>query len=139
MNNNKKSNTKFIIVIAAVVLIVGLIAFKYNKSAPTSQNYTSEISKKAGIETYYSFTGDIESKDEKQIVADKMIKIKELRVREGDVVQVGDVLYTVDISDMDANLKQAEASVELAQINYDNAKGGMAEQQLIQLEAAVSS
>ena len=33
MNNNKKSNAKFIIVIAAVVLIVGLIAFKYNKSA----------------------------------------------------------------------------------------------------------
>lgn len=138
MNKNKKSKTKYIIIIAAVVL-VGLIVFNSNKSAPTSQNYTSETSKKTNIETYYSFTGNIQSKDEKQIIADKMIKIKELRVKEGDIVHVGDVLYTVDISDMDANLKQAAASVELAQINYNNAKDGMADQQLIQLEAAVSS
>ena len=139
MNKNKKSNTKLIIFIVAAVLIVGLIVFNRNKSVPTSQNYTSEISKKADIKTYYSFTGNIESKDEKQIIADRMLKIKEFRVKEGDIVQVGDVLYTVDISDMDASLKQAAASVELAQINYDNAKGGMADQQLLQLESAVSS
>jgi len=139
MNNNKKGNTKLIIFIVAAVLIVALVVLNNNKPSPESQNYTSEISKKANIETYYSFTGNIESKDEKQIIADRMLKIKEFHVNEGDIVHVGDVLYTVDISDMDASLKQAAASVELAQINYENAKGGMAEQQLLQLESAVSS
>lgn len=139
MNSSKKGKTKFIILPIAAVLIVALIVMNLNKSVPTSQNYTSEISKKSDIATYYSFSGNIESKDEKQIIADKIIKIKEFRFKEGDIVQAGDVLYTVDISDMDANLKQAAAAVELAQINYDNARGGMADQQLLQLESAVSS
>jgi multidrug efflux pump subunit AcrA (membrane-fusion protein) len=139
-NNNKKRNTKLIVLSVVAVLIVALILFYYNKpDSSSSSDYTSEISKKGDIITYYSFSGNMKSKDEKQIIADKIVKIKEFNVKEGDIVQAGDVLYTVDISDMDANLEQAAAAVELAQINYDNAKDGMADQQLLQLEAAVSS
>jgi len=139
MISKKKKKTKFIIASIVVVAVVAIAVYIGNKSNKATSEYDSETAKKGDIITYYSFSGNIESKDEKNIVADKMLKIKEFQVNEGDIVNVGDVLYVIDESDSEASLKQAAAAVELAQISYDNAKSGSADQQLIQLESAVSS
>ena len=45
-------------------------------------------------------------------------------VEEGDTENVGDALYTVDNTDYDASLRQAEASLDMAKVNYDSAKNG---------------
>lgn len=139
MISKKKKKTKFLIASIVVVAVVAIAVYIGSKSNKATSEYDSETAKKGDIITYYSFSGNIESKDEKNIVADKMLKIKEFQVNEGDIVNVGDVLYVIDESDSEASLKQAAAAVELAQINYNNAKSGSADQQLIQLESAVSS
>lgn len=132
----RKRNIAIIIVICLAV-ITGISFFMKPKG--NLGQYTEENVKIGDIVTYYSFSGNLEAFDEKNIVADKMIKIKEFKVKEGDYVNAGDVLYLVDQSDSEASLDQAAASVELARINYENAKNGQAKQQLIQLESAVNS
>ncbi|MDF2677117.1 MAG: efflux transporter, family, subunit [Bacillota bacterium] len=132
----RKRNIALIIVICLAV-ITG-ISFLMKPKVNVGQ-YTEENVKIGDIVTYYSFSGNLEAFDEKNIVADKMTKIKEFKVKEGDYVNAGDVLYVVDQSDSEASLDQAAATVELAKINYENAKNGQAKQQLIQLESAVNS
>jgi len=132
----RKRNIAIIIVICLAV-ITGISFFMKPKG--NLGQYTEENVKIGDIVTYYSFSGNLEAFDEKNIVADKMIKIKEFKVKEGDYVNAGDVLYLVDQSDSEASLDQAAASVELAKINYENAKNGQAKQQIIQLESAVNS
>lgn len=133
---NQKRNVAIIIFISLAV-VTGVILFMRPKD--NSGGYTEETAKISDIVTYYSFSGNLEASDEKNIIADKMIKIKEFNVKEGDYVKAGDVLYTVDISGDEASIEQAAASVELAKINYENAKNGQAKQQLIQLQGAVNS
>ena len=133
---NKKRNIAIIIFICLAV-VTGVVLFM--KPKDNSGKYTEETAKKIDIVTYYSFSGNLEASDEKNIIADKMIKIKNFKVKEGDYVKAGDVLYTVDISGDEASIEQASAGVELAKINYENAKNGQAKQQLIQLQSAVNS
>ena len=135
----KKKKVKFLIIPIVLIAVVAIVLNLNSNSNKAAANYDEETAKKGDIITYYSFSGNIEAKDEKQLIADKMLKIKEFRVKEGDNVKIGDVLYVIDKSDNEANLKQAAASVELAQINYNNAKNGLADQKLIQLESAVSA
>jgi len=138
MITKKKSKRKTAIIIVACIAVIAVI-FILNKPKSESALYEDETAKLGDIITYYSFSGNIEPFDEKNLVADKVLKIKEFRVKEGDYVNAGDVLYVVDQSDKDASLEQAAAGVELAKINYENAKNGQAKQQLIQLESAVST
>ncbi len=137
MAKKKRKRNIAIIIIICLAVITGISYFI--KPKENSGGYTEETAKIGNIVTYYSFSGNLESSDEKNIVADKIIKIKEFKVKEGDYVNAGDVLYIVDQSDKEASLDQAAASVELAKISYENAKGGQAKQQIIQLESAVNS
>lgn len=139
MINKKKGKKKFVIIFIAIAAVVAIVLNMNSKSANPAAEYDSETVKKGDIITYYSFSGNIETKDEKQVVAEGMVKINKFYVSEGDIVNAGDLIYTIDISDSKASLKQAAAAVEIAQINYENAKNGMADQQLIQLDSAVSS
>lgn len=138
MINKKKKKTKFLIISIVFIAVVAIVLNISSKSNKKESEYDAETANKGDIITYYSFSGNTESKDEKQLITDKMLKIKEFRVKEGDNVNAGDVLYVIDKSDSDANLKQAAAAVEIAQINYNNTKNGLADQQLISLESAVS-
>ncbi|MGB4439084.1 MAG: efflux RND transporter periplasmic adaptor subunit [Sedimentibacter sp.] len=138
MITKKKTKRKTAIIFVTCAAVIAILLF-VNKPKAEASSYEEETAKSGDIITYYSFSGNIEPDDEKNLVADKVLKIKEFRVKEGDIVNVGDVLYAVDQSDNDASLQQAAAGVEIAQINYDNAKNGQAQQQLIQLESAVST
>jgi len=138
MITKKKSKRKTAIILISCAAVIAILLFT-NKPKAEASSYEAETAKLGDIITYYSFSGNIEPDDEKNLVADKVLKIKEFRVKEGDLVNAGDVLYVVDQSDNYASLQQAAAGIELAQINYDNAKNGQAQQQLIQLESAVST
>lgn len=139
MINKKKSKKRFIIIPIVIIAVVAIALSVNKKSTNPAASYVGETVKKGDIITYYSFSGNIETKNEKQVVADKMIKINKIHVSEGDIVNSGDLIYTIDISDGTASLKQAAAAVELARVNYENAKNGLADQQLNQLDSAVSS
>ena len=133
----KKFKKRYIIIPAAI--IVAIVVLSLALKAPETSLYEQEEAKTGSITTYYSFSGNIEPHDKKALTADGNLKVKQLMVEEGDTVSVGDVLYTVDNTDYDANLRQAEASLEIAQVNYNNAKNGQNQQQILQAESTMNS
>jgi|LSQX01.2.fsa_nt_gb RND family efflux transporter MFP subunit len=62
----------------------------------------------------------------------------------GDRVSLGQVLFTLEKKDLynqlnqiEAQLKQSQASIDAAQLNYERAKGSGQEQQVMQVDAAL--
>jgi multidrug efflux pump subunit AcrA (membrane-fusion protein) len=68
-----------------------------------------------------------------------MLPIKKLYVKEGDSVKKGDVLFTLDDSNLAAGIDQAQASVEIAKINYEKMTGTAKDQQMVQVSNALSA
>jgi multidrug resistance efflux pump len=64
-------------------------------------------------------------------------QVEELPVKEGDTVQVGQVLATVDNKAFQIQVEQAQANLAAAQAKLDSLKAGNRPQQLAQSEASV--
>lgn len=59
---------------------------------PKNAAYESINAKAGDISTFYSFSGNVESKNRQTIVSEKMMQISEIKVNEGDKVGDGSVL-----------------------------------------------
>lgn len=134
----KKNNKKKIIIVSIIcVIILALIASL--AMAPGKEKYDEETAKTQDLQTYYSFSGNIEAKDSQTVVSTGMLPIKKLYVKEGDRVKKGDALYLLDESDVAANIDQAAAGVEIARINYEKMGTTTKDQQLAQVSNTLSS
>ena len=121
-SKNKKKWIKRSIILG-IILIFTIVFFVMKFNRPADSGYENETAKISDIATYYSFSGEIEAEEKRQMLAEASYKITKFHVKEGDIVQPGDVLYEIDNSGMQAQLEQAAAAVSLAQVNYDNAAG----------------
>jgi len=98
MSAKRKSKTKkwiavSIITIAAAI-IVAVIFMR-----PESTAYESAIAKVGDITTYYTFSGNVETRNRQNVMAEKLMQIDELKVKEGDTVQDGDILIKTTTRD----------------------------------------
>lgn len=135
---SKKSNKKTIAIILAVLAIIAFLVFRF-ALRPQAENYSEETAKTQDITTYYSFSGNIQSKDSQMVVSKKILPIKELYVKEGDMVKVGDVLFTLDDSNIATNLEQSAASLEISKINYEKMTSTTKQQQMSQVSSSLST
>ena len=102
------------IVIAIVVVVGGLLAYKYWKSTQSALP--------AGI---VSGNGRLEAKLS-DASAKEPLRVKEVLVDEGDLVKPGQVLVRLDTVTIDAELAKNEAAVATAREEFVAAKGGIA-------------
>lgn len=86
-----------------------------------------------------TFSGRTKSSGDTSVTAETMGKIQKVHVATGQKVQKGDVLLTIDGTDLNKNIEQAKASLETAQRSYESAVGGSVSSQLNQLENAVTN
>jgi HlyD family secretion protein len=109
-------NPRRIIPIVLLVVIVGAAAWYFTSGQGNSSN---------GV---LAASGTIEGT---QVIVAPEIggRVKEVLVQEGDVVKVGQVLVRFDDSLLQAQLSQAQASLQSAQANYDLAARGPTEEQ----------
>lgn len=89
-NAHKKKGYKKIIIGCSIGLVVLLALFAILR--PKGAQYDEETAKTGNITTYYSFSGTIESKNHQNLMSDKTMQIKEIKVKEGDKVKKDDVL-----------------------------------------------
>ncbi|HWQ30500.1 MAG TPA: biotin/lipoyl-binding protein [Negativicutes bacterium] len=89
---------------------------------PKEESYSQVSAETMDIQTWYSFSGNIEAKDSQTDVSKGILPIKQLYVKEGDKVKKGDVLFLLDDSDIAANIDQAAAGVAISRINYEKMK-----------------
>lgn len=93
MNTKRKSKKKKIIVTSIVIIAIAAIAASiFMRPARTS--YESVDAKIGDITNYYSFTGNVETKNRQTVTSEKVTQISTINVKEGDVIEADTVLYT---------------------------------------------
>ncbi len=94
--SKKKSSQKGLIGLAVVVVVLGVILIpRMNKEKP----YSEEQVKKGNIETYYTFSGNVDSKNRQQVMAEKVMQISEIKVEEDSKVEKDDILFETSQGD----------------------------------------
>ncbi len=114
MSTKKKSKVKkWMITGVIIVAIVGVIGSYLAKPAPSS--YESVKAKTGDITNYYSFSGNVESKNSQTILSDNVMQISDIKVNDGDQVNEGDVLITTTAG------KQIKAPIdgEIVDVNVE--------------------
>lgn len=93
MSGKRKSKAKKWIGIGLVVVLVGgIAAMQWMK--PKASAYEQVKAEKGDINTIYSFSGNVETKNRQNVVADKMLQVSDIKVAEGEQVKEGDTLLT---------------------------------------------
>lgn len=108
-------------VCAAAVAVAVLIPKGGAKQASASAQYVETSPEKRNIVNSYSADGTITAAD--TYTVKPMVKGTVLTAdfEVGDIVNKGDVLYTIDSSDMASSVEKAQLSLDQAQSSYDDA------------------
>ena len=119
-----------IAVIAVAVLALGGGGYMMSKGkGDKAQEVETTLAKKARIVQKVNGTGKIQPNTEINISADVSAKIVSLTVKEGDHVEKGQLLVTLDrekylaaVQSQEANVRSAQANAKLARDNRDQAE-----------------
>ena len=107
-------------VVAVAVLAVVVIP-RRSRSASADLAYTQEKLGRRDIVNIYDGSGTINAADSYTVKSLVTGTVLTADFELGDSIEKGDILYTIDISDVENNLASAQLSVEQAQRNYDDA------------------
>ncbi len=94
MNNKskKKSKAKYIFGAIVLILVVSILSMTFLRRNEIYA-YDEDVVKTSDIQTYYNFSGTVESKNSTTMAAEKAMQISEVLVKEGDNVNKDDVLF----------------------------------------------
>ena len=142
----EKKMCKNIRKISVLALAAGICALGAGCSAtePQASEYEANIAvsvleiKKDFMETSVRNTASVVAHKEIIIIPRAAGIVETVNFDIGDSVSEGDVLFTIDDTDLRLQVAQAEAGYQSARANYDRTVGGGAQQQLLQLESAVN-
>ncbi|MGI5895116.1 MAG: efflux RND transporter periplasmic adaptor subunit [Candidatus Merdivicinus sp.] len=109
------------IIIAAALLLRGCLPNQAAKQAMSTSTYQYETVSRRDITMQLSYSGTLEPADSYEVTSLVSGEILDAPFEEGDILQEGDLLYSVDTSDAQNNIDRAELSLEQAQMNYDKA------------------
>lgn len=116
--NKKQRNAIILSVIAvAVVAVICYVAFK---PEPKLSVDTVNISKQTISETLDT-TGKVASAGQDVFMIPSGVKLISLNVKEGDIVEEGDVIATFDTSSLNSALAEKKSAYEKSQAAYENA------------------
>lgn len=90
-NKKKKGKKKWLWIVLALILILA-VWFVLSMRSQLEGSYQTETAARRDITTYYSFSGNLTPVTDKVQTAKDAVKIKELYVKEGDVVKEGQAL-----------------------------------------------
>jgi multidrug efflux pump subunit AcrA (membrane-fusion protein) len=131
---------------ATILFGFGLTGCRSGKSAGSQEDdmlkpvpVKVETVSKTTVEAVVSLTGKIKAAQEVAIIPRISGRVDRVAFDVGQTVGKDDILFTLDDSDLMLQVKQAEAVLEAAKAALNKARGGAAEQQVIQLKSAVTS
>ena len=116
----KTHKKRCIAVVAAAAVLVAVIVPRRSRSASADLAYTQEKLGRRDIVNVYDGSGTINAADSYTVKSLVTGTVLTADFELGDSIEKGDVLYTIDISDVENNLASAQLSVEQAQRNYDD-------------------
>lgn len=116
----KTHKKRCIAVVAAAAVLVAVIVPRKSRSASADLAYTQEKLGRRDIVNVYDGSGTINAADSYTVKSLVTGTVLTADFELGDSIEKGDILYTIDISDVENNLASAQLSVEQAQRNYDD-------------------
>jgi HlyD family secretion protein len=130
------SRHKTIIIISAIIVVILVWFFFIRKKSGTYQFVTVT---QGTITEIVSVTGNTTPVQSLDLAFQNGGTIAAVYKNAGDTVSAGDVLATLDTSDLAAQLAQAKASVDAAQATLQNLQAGPTPQNVEVSQAAVTS
>ena len=116
-----KKNWKWLVPVACVVLVGGVLLLKPGKAhqADTDASYVEDVPQLRDVSNSLSGTGTLNPANTYTVKSLVDGKVLTGEFEEGDVVEEGTVLYTIDSSDASTNLEKASIALQQAQRSYD--------------------
>ena len=116
-----KKNWKWLVPVAIVVLAGGwwLLKPKGAKPANVDTSYTEAVPETRDVSNTLSGTGTLKPANTYSVKSLVTGKVLTGSFEEGDIVEEGTVLYTVDSSDATTKVEQAAITLQQAQRSYD--------------------
>lgn len=138
---NKKALTVMLYGLLALVFLQGCSFGKEEKSVPASlaTNVTIYKTGESYIENTATYSGELTASDSVSVSAKLSAKITGLSVKEGDYVDSGAVLLTLDKNDASLSYQQAKASYNSAVANYNSVVNSASKQSKAQARQALAS
>jgi HlyD family secretion protein len=89
------------------------------------------------ISLVYSYSGDLKAKDSVSVVPESSGRIESVFAKVGDSLKAGDPMAIVESKTYSAQLKQAEANLDLARLSITKMEDGTRPEQIAAAQAAV--
>lgn len=117
-----KKKTKIIVfLILAIVLVAGgSFVFRRFSAKKVSETGQTSVVTRGDISKTIEGTGTIEAIEQYTVTSLVTGEVLNDYFEVGDVVSKGDLLYTIDSSDLENSIERAEHGVESARLNYDD-------------------
>ncbi len=135
---------KKIISVLLIVLMLGLSACSSKNEAKDNQvttgvNVSVYEVQSGSIDSAVSYTGTLNPTQSVSVSSKVSAKANSVSVKEGDYVNAGDVLVTLDATDIRLSYEQAKAAYDSAVAGYNSVLNSSSKQQTAQAEQAVLS
>ena len=121
MKLKKRLLIVLLVLIAAVLLFVAVSKKKAAEAAAQAQVARTGVVTRQDIQSTLSASGTISPKDTYSITSMADGEVIEADFEEGDQVEEGQVLYRIDASSMESELKMANNTLERAQVSFETA------------------
>ena len=118
-----RKNWKWLLPAAVVVLAGGVFLLKpaKDKQANVDTSYVETAPEERDVSNSLSGTGTLNPANTYTVKSLVDGKVLTADFEEGDTVEEGTILYTIDSSDMASSVEKAQLSLEQAQSSYDDA------------------
>lgn len=141
----KKINKKKVISIVVVILVVvaafqGIRSLKKDKGTEAKQeirNVKTQKIKRGSISADVEFPGNLKAKTQVVVFPKTGGRVASVNVNVGDKVTAGQLLYTLDSAELEANLKAQQAGLEAANANLEKTSDSGLAQQVSQAEQSL--
>ena len=125
---------KILSVIILIVIVSSPFAINYFFPKKTTVSYVTQAVKNGNISISVSGTGQVSSLDEVSLTSEVSGKITSVYVENGEEVNKGDLLFKIDSSEGEKNLKSAQLALESAQLALEEMQEPVDELTLLQAE-----
>lgn len=119
-----KSNKKLLVIIAVVlVAVICITTFAISKlSGESKVSAQSAFVTRGSVTQVIEGSGTIEAVDQYEVTALVKGEILDDYFEEGQEVEKGDLLYSIDTSDIENSIEKSEASLEKSQLSYEQSR-----------------
>ena len=133
-----------IIVIIALVASVGggvyyLTVVKDRSAKAVKPELQTSVVQRGNLTATISTNGNVVLPDQQKLSFGVAGTVKEVKVQNGSAVKKGDLLTSMDAVPLERALAQAQANLEVAQVNLDKAKNPYKDTDFISAESTIIS